>query len=398
MIRGKFSVIYLFLNIKFMKIPYVFSVAISLAFTSFSYGQVVPTKDTLSVVKDSLPLAKEMLTIVKDTLSPVKDTLSIVAVGDVMIGSGFPAGNLPKDDALESFKEVKPFLNGDIVFGNLEGAILDSGNSEKCKNSKAGTCYAFRMPDRYGKILKEAGFSLMSTANNHANDFGETGRRNTARVLDEVGIYHAGPVENKSVVFEKEGIRYGFCAFSPNSNMLSVNDLEQATDLVKELRPMADIVIVSFHGGAEGASHTHVPRQNEYFFGENRGNVYKFAHAVIDAGADIVLGHGPHVTRAVEVYKQKFIAYSMGNFNTYGTFNLSGPNGMAPLLDIKLDRKGNFLYAKVISTKQSKAYGLELDPNYKVFEEMKRLTKTDFPETPLIFEENRILLSETKSE
>ena len=398
MIRGKFSMIYLFLNIKFMKIPYVFSVAISLAFTSFSYGQVVPTKDTLSVVKDSLPPAKEMLTIVKDTLSPVKDTLSIVAVGDVMIGSGFPAGNLPKDDALESFKEVKPFLNGDIVFGNLEGAILDSGNSEKCKNSKAGTCYAFRMPDRYGKILKEAGFSLMSTANNHANDFGETGRRNTARVLDEVGIYHAGPVENKSVVFEKEGIRYGFCAFSPNSNMLSVNDLEQATDLVKELRPMADIVIVSFHGGAEGASHTHVPRQNEYFFGENRGNVYKFAHAVIDAGADIVLGHGPHVTRAVEVYKQKFIAYSMGNFNTYGTFNLSGPNGMAPLLDIKLDRKGNFLYAKVISTKQSKANGLELDPNYKVFEEMKRLTKTDFPEIPLIFEENRILLSETKSE
>ena len=377
-----------------MKIPYVFSVAISLAFTSFSFGQVVPTKDTLSVVKDSLPPAKEMLTIVKDTLSPVKDTLSIVAVGDVMIGSGFPAGHLPKDDALESFKEVKPFLNGDIVFGNLEGAILDSGNSEKCRNSKAGTCYAFRMPDRYGKILKEAGFSLMSTANNHANDFGETGRRNTARVLDEVGIYHAGPVENKSVVFEKEGIRYGFCAFSPNSNMLSVNDLEQATDLVKELRSMADIVIVSFHGGAEGASHTHVPRQNEYFFGENRGNVYKFAHAVIDAGADIVLGHGPHVTRAVEVYKQKFIAYSMGNFNTYGTFNLSGPNGMAPLLDIKLDRKGNFLYAKVISTKQSKANGLELDPNYKVFEEMKRLTKTDFPETPLIFEENRILLSE----
>jgi len=377
-----------------MKIPYVFSVAISLAFTSFSFGQVVPTKDTLSVVKDSLPPAKEMVSIVKDTLSPVKDTLSIVAVGDVMIGSGFPAGNLPKDDALESFKEVKPFLNGDIVFGNLEGAILDSGNSEKCRNSKAGTCYAFRMPDRYGKILKEAGFSLMSTANNHANDFGETGRRNTARVLDEVGIYHAGPVENKSVVFEKEGIRYGFCAFSPNSNMLSVNDLEQATDLVKKLRSMADIVIVSFHGGAEGASHTHVPRQNEYFFGENRGNVYKFAHAVIDAGADIVLGHGPHVTRAVEVYKQKFIAYSMGNFNTYGTFNLSGPNGMAPLLDIKLDRKGNFLYAKVISTKQSKANGLELDPNYKVFEEMKRLTKTDFPETPLIFEENRILLSE----
>ena len=375
-----------------MKIPYIFSAAISLAFASFTYGQVVPTKDTLSVVKDSLPPTKDTLSLVKDTLSPVKDTLSIVAVGDVMIGSGFPAGKLPKDDAIESFKAVKPYLNGDIVFGNLEGAILDSGNSEKCKNSKEGTCYAFRMPDRYGKILKEAGFSLMSTANNHANDFGEKGRRNTARVLDEVGIYHAGPVENKSVVFEKDGMKYGFCAFSPNSNMLSVNDLDQAVSLVEQLRSEVDIVIVSFHGGAEGAKHTHVPRSNEFFFGENRGNVYKFAHTVIDAGADIVLGHGPHVTRAVEVYKNKFIAYSMGNFNTYGTFNLDGPNGMAPLLDIKLDRKGNFLYAKVVSTKQSKVNGLELDPSSKVFEEMKRLTKTDFPETPLVFEENSILL------
>ena len=131
-----------------------------------------------------------------DTLATnaTKDTLSIVAVGDVMIGSGFPEGYLPKDDAVESFKYVKPYLKGDIVFGNLEGAILDSGTSDKCKNSAEGTCYAFRMPDRYGKIIKEAGFNLMSTANNHANDFGEKGRRNTAKILDEVGIYHAGPV------------------------------------------------------------------------------------------------------------------------------------------------------------------------------------------------------------
>ena len=238
-------------------------------------------------------------------VTTTKDTLSIVAVGDVMIGSGFPDGYLPKDDAVESFKYVKPYLKGDIVFGNLEGAILDSGTSDKCKNSAEGTCYAFRMPDRYGKIIKEAGFNLMSTANNHANDFGEKGRRNTAKILDEVGIYHAGPVENKSVIFEKDGVKYGFCAFSPNSNMLSVNNINQATDLVKELRPQVDIVIVSFHGGAEGSKSTRVPRANEIFFGENRGNVYKFAHSVIDAGADIVLGHGPHVTRAVEVYNGK---------------------------------------------------------------------------------------------
>ena len=326
------------------------------------------------------------------TVTTTKDTLSIVAVGDVMIGSGFPDGYLPKDDAVESFKYVKPYLKGDIVFGNLEGAILDTGTSDKCKNSAEGTCYAFRMPDRYGKIIKEAGFNLMSTANNHANDFGEKGRRNTAKILDEVGIYHAGPVENKSVIFEKDGVKYGFCAFSPNSNMLSVNNIDQATDLVKELRLQVDIVIVSFHGGAEGSKSTRVPRANEIFFGENRGNVYKFAHSVIDAGADIVLGHGPHVTRAVEVYNGKFIAYSMGNFNTYGRFSLQGPNGIAPLLNIKINRKGDFLYADVLSVKQTKAKGLLLDDDCKVFEEMKRLTKLDFPETPLHFENDRIQL------
>lgn len=333
-----------------------------------------------------------------------KDTLTIVAVGDVMIGSGFPAGYLPKDDAVNSFKYVKPYLKGDIVFGNLEGAILDSGDSEKCKSddlekckdTEESPCYVFRMPNRYGKIIKEAGFNLMSTANNHANDFGEKGRRNTAKILDKVGIYHAGPVEKKSVVFEKEDIKYGFCAFSPNSNMLSINNIEQATDLVKELRPQVDILIVSFHGGAEGSKNTRVPRADEFFFGENRGNVYKFAHSVIDAGADIVLGHGPHVTRAVEMYNRKFIAYSMGNFNTYGHFNLQGVNGIAPLLDIKIDRKGNFLYANVISVKQTKVKGLKLDNDCKVFNEMKRLTHLDFPETPLHFLNNQILIKTTE--
>ena len=327
-------------------------------------------------------------------LTYAKDTLTIVAVGDVMIGSGFPEGYLPKDDAVDSFKYVKPYLKGDIVFGNLEGAILDSGSSDKCKKAAEGTCYAFRMPDRYGKIIKDAGFNLMSTANNHANDFGEKGRKNTAKILDEVGIYHAGPVENKSVLFEKDGIKYGFCAFSPNSNMLSVNNIEQATDLVKELRPQVDILIVSFHGGAEGSKNTRVTRANEFFYGENRGNVYEFAHSVIDAGADIVLGHGPHVTRAVELYNRKFITYSMGNFNTYGRFNLQGANGIAPLFDIKIDRKGNFLYANVISVKQTKANGLELDTNCKVFSEIKHLTELDFPETPLLFEDNQIKIKE----
>ncbi len=118
---------------------------------------------------------------------PKKDTISIVAVGDIMIGSEFPSKKyLPDDDGVESFSKVKKYLKGDVVFGNLEGCFLDEGESEKCKNSKTKldknkepvvTCYAFRMPTRYGKIIQEAGFTTLSIANNHVGDFGDVGRK-----------------------------------------------------------------------------------------------------------------------------------------------------------------------------------------------------------------------------
>ena len=108
------------------------------------------------------------------------DTLRIVAVGDIMMGSAFPAPVLPKDDGKGSFKAVLPLLrNADLTFGNLEGVFLDDGISDKCKNSKA--CYAFRMPQRYVAHLKDAGFDVVSVANNHSGDFNENGRTQTAK-------------------------------------------------------------------------------------------------------------------------------------------------------------------------------------------------------------------------
>ena len=322
-----------------------------------------------------------------------KDVINIVAVGDIMIGSAYPSKKyLPKDDATGSFSEVKNHLKGDIVFGNLEGVFLDEGESQKCEDKEPQSCYVFRMPERYGKIIKEAGFNLMSTANNHAGDFGLLGRKTTAKVLDDAGIYHAGTKEYPVVIFEKDNIKYGFCAFAPNKNMLSLLDVKKAKEIVRELKSQTDITIVSFHGGAEGTEHVRVPKKAEIFYGENRGDVHHFARAVVDAGADIVLGHGPHVTRAVEVYKNKFIAYSLGNFNTYGRFSLTGDKGIAPLLDIKLKSNGDFLSAKVVSVKQTKEKGLELDAENRAFQRIKQLTKLDFPEQNLKFEENTIKL------
>ena len=323
----------------------------------------------------------------------IKDTISITAVGDIMLGSAYPSKrNLPPDDGMKSFDSVTEFLKGDIIFGNLEGCFLNSGNSNKCKDLNPNSCYAFRMPDRYSEIIKKAGFNVLSVANNHVGDFDIRGRKNTAKILDSLKIRYAGQLDKRFDLFEIDGIKYAFCAFAPNENTVSINDITMAKLLVIALKKQADIVIVSFHGGGEGAKFEHINRKNEIFYKENRGNVYAFSHAVIDAGADVVLGHGPHVTRAVEVYKNKFIAYSLGNFCTYGMFSLKGPNGFAPLLQLKVNEKGDFLYADIISVKQDKINGLTLDDNDNAFKKIKYLTEIDFPEIKLKFENNRISL------
>jgi len=327
---------------------------------------------------------------IQDTLKVIKkDTISIVGVGDIMIGSAYPSkSNLPSDDGVNSFKAVESFLTGDIVFGNLEGCFLNNGKSTKCKDTIGNSCFAFRMPERYAGIIKKAGFNLLSVANNHVGDFGLKGRTRTADILDSLNINYAGLMSHPFSVFEKDSIKYAFCAFAPNENTVSINKVDSATQLVKRLKAEADIVIVSFHGGAEGAKFEHVTKRTEIFYNENRGNVYAFAHAVIDAGADVVLGHGPHVTRAVEVYKNKFIAYSLGNFCTYGMFSLKGPNGIAPLLQLKINSKGDFLFADIISVKQDKINRLTVDTQNGAFKKIKLLTNTDFPGHSLDFSSN----------
>jgi poly-gamma-glutamate capsule biosynthesis protein CapA/YwtB (metallophosphatase superfamily) len=277
-------------------------------------------------------------------------------------------------------KEVEPILkNADVTIGNLEGVLLDQGGIAKtCHNPKV--CYVFRSPERYVQNLVNAGFDALSLANNHASDFGYVGMQSSIRTLEKAGLYHAGQTLNPYATFEKDGIEYGFIAFAPNTGCNNINDIVMAKKMVAHLDSIADIVIVSFHGGAEGPDHQHVTRKNEWFYSENRGNVYQFAHAVIDAGADVVFGHGPHVTRAVEIYKNKFIAYSLGNFCTYAGINVSGVTGLSPIIKVYTDGKGFFLKANVTSTKQSFLSSVKLDSQNQVLKRIQELTKSDFPE------------------
>lgn len=309
-------------------------------------------------------------------------TLRIRSVGDMMIGTNFPSGYLPENNGSDSFAQVsKELQDADITFGNLEGPICDGTTpSQKCANSAPGKCYAFRSPASYVTHYKNAGFDLLSTANNHANDFGNACRLQTESLLDEQGIAHSGrPGDIASI--EVNGFKVSMIAFYTSRSSHYLNDHDTAKKLVAAQKANHDIVIVSFHGGAEGSKALHVPKGQETFYGENRGDLRTFTHDVIDAGADMVIGHGPHVLRGMEIYKEKLIAYSLGNFATYGRFNISGYAGMGVILETTLDENGNFVAGKLIPTKQIGRGVPTIDPEAQAIDLMRTLSTEDFGNT-----------------
>ncbi|HUX55931.1 MAG TPA: CapA family protein [Bacteroidales bacterium] len=318
----------------------------------------------------------------------------ITGVGDIMLGTSFPSSKyLPPHDnpflLLESLADT--LSSSDITFGNLEGSFLNFGEAlKKCRDTTA--CYLFRMPEKYVSALTRSGFDILSLANNHFGDFGIPGRNRTMEILDSVGISYGGLIEYPFSIFKRDSLLYGFCAFSPNAGTVNINDISKAEEIVSMLSDTCDIVIVSFHGGAEGAEFQNVPKKNEMYFGESRGDVYAFAHAMIDKGADIVFGHGPHVSRAIEVYKNRFICYSLGNFCTYGRFNLSGPNGIAPIIKVSVDTYGKFLYGRIIPVFQPWSGGVRIDTNRQVISKIKELTAIDFPNAAVIISDNGEIL------
>lgn len=312
------------------------------------------------------------------------DTLSLIAVGDIMFGTNFPGtGKLPPNDGKNLLEHFAAELrDADITFGNSEGVFLDAGGISKGSGQNV---YCFREPTRYARYFADNGFDLLSLANNHVADFGETGMRSTISTLQALPLHFAGLRQFPTTIITVRNIKIGLAAFAPHKGCIQMNDLDAAITRVKELKGKCDIVMVSFHGGAEGRKNTHVPKNTEIFLGQNRGNVYHFAHAMIDGGADIVIGHGPHVPRAMELYKNKFIAYSLGNFCTYGMFNLDGVSGIAPLLKIYVNDKGDFIKGHITSIKQIEEGGPLPDANHGAYKLIKSLTSSDLPGGHLLF-------------
>lgn len=313
--------------------------------------------------------------------------ITVAAVGDMMLGTDFPRNHLPPDEGRNMLASVHSALQAaDITFGNLEGTLMDGGEPEK-ECLRADRCYLFRSPSHYAWLFQQAGFDVVSLANNHARDFGEAGRSSSMRALDRAGIRHSG-LAGDVASWEVKGRRVAMIAFAPFKNSHDMLDIPAAKQQIAELAVEHDIVLVSMHAGAEGMEATRIPFTTEYYYGEDRGNVVAFAHAAIDAGADLVLGHGPHVPRALELYQGRLIAYSLGNFSTYYGISVAETKGLAPILKVTLDSDGGFVEGRIISAQQIRPHGPKLDAEHRAAKLIKNLTEADFPATPLKIEDD----------
>jgi hypothetical protein len=321
----------------------------------------------------------------------------IVGVGDIMMGSDWPLPILdprvtPEGSAAAVIgPKIADMLQGaDIAFGNYEGTIHSSDIGAKtCQDPRV--CFVFRSPVFHAAYLAKAGFDLLSNANNHARDFGEAARQATYANLTQAGIGVSSADQDGLRLGQKilpDGTRVALLAFGHNPGLMSVTDLARVASLVREASAQTDILIVSCHIGAEGRDHQRVTRATEFFLGENRGNPFAFARTAVDSGADLVLCHGPHVARAIDVYKGRFIAYSLGNFWTYGRFNLNGPNALAPIVDVRVDKSGALQTARIVSARQNRPGGPMLDPTQEALKTIALLTAQDVPESGIRISED----------
>jgi len=295
-------------------------------------------------------------------------------VGDIALSAqrGLPPGGLDR-----SLMPVRKLLrHADLTLGNLEGT-LSVGGSSKCGAIDDGTCFAFQAPAGVAGELHSLGFDLVNQANNHSLDYGPSGRAQTISALRHARIAHTG-LPGKVTILRKRGERVAFVGFAPYPYDAELLDVAAAQRLVRFARAHASIVVVIVHAGAEGAGELHTPKGTELYLGENRGDARAFAHAVIDVGASIVFGSGPHVVRGVERYRGRLIAYSLGNFVGYHTLGGGGALSLSAILRVTLAANGRVLTGRWIPI--ALANGLPRpDPTGASAKLVETLSRADFP-------------------
>jgi uncharacterized membrane protein YcfT len=297
--------------------------------------------------------------------------VSIGATGDLLIhdvGHGVPV-----DGGAGYFAAVRPWFTQDLVTGNLEQVISRDTGFDKCGSRE--DCLSFRSEPQTAQYFE--GFDLVNLANNHARDFGSEGYTNTEINLASHGIRTVGKREEIACT-EIGDTTVAVIGFAPNR----VTDLRHVRKVIATAAESADVVIVHAHMGAEGPLANEVTPGEEHMYGENRGDVLAFSHAAVDAGADLILGHGPHTLRGMEFYKGRLIAYSLGNFGGGGVFGAEQATRYGVYLDATLRPDGSFLRGKLQSVHFSHECGEPLpDPDLTAARLVDGFSHRDFPDT-----------------
>jgi hypothetical protein len=374
-------------------------------------------------------------------------------VGDINLGTATLPNGVPPDSGRAFLAAAKPALVGDLVIGNFEGVLADSGETEKCgkkrvvvwhgvtpgadtglaakglaakgrgaegarprrtvglsgaapspsrepreprtqRAPRAGhpkkappppiRCYAFLTPTLLAPRLAEAGFTHLNLANNHANDFGMDGRRSTETTLTGLGIQTYGPLDRIVIDTVRRGDAMtivGVIGFTTYPFAYDLLDIPRSVAVVDSVRRLVDVLVVTFHGGAEGAAALRVPFAAESLGREPRGDLRAWAHAVVDAGADAMVGHGPHVLRGLEFWNGKPIAYSLGNFATYRGFNLAGPQALTVVLQLEVAGDGKLARARLVPMRQLPLQGPAPDAEAGALHLVRQLSEDDFGPT-----------------
>jgi hypothetical protein len=265
--------------------------------------------------------------------------LTIAWGGDVTLGSAY--GQPPAAGWGLLAPLARTLRAADVAAVNYEGTLGASGVS-KCGLPARENCYAFQAPPANARSLRRAGIDVVNHANNHAYDYGPAGWASTRTALRAARVRVTGGPDE--IVVARNVAFVGFSTYPWSASMA---DDAAVAQLVRRAASRADVVVAFFHAGAEGADQTRVPQGPESAFGEFRGDSRHFARTAIDAGADLVLGSGPHVLRGLELYRGRLIAYSLGNLAGYRNFSTAGLSGVSALLTAKVDARGRFISGKI---------------------------------------------------
>ena len=295
-------------------------------------------------------------------------TFTIVAGGDVAL-AGEPAAAL--------FARVGRYLRpADLAVANLEGTLA-TGGSARCLADAESGCFTFRASPGWARTLRASGFTALNVANNHALDYGSEGQAETLAALGRQRLAVDG-LPGQITYVREPGVEVALVGCAPYRWAQSLLDVPGTARLVRRASRRADVVVVYMHAGAEGAGAGHVSGEPESYLGEPRGNPAEFAHAMVDAGADLVLASGPHVLRGLEWYRRRLIAYSLGNLASSHTLSSSGLLGESVLLRLTLDVRGRFVAGSLIPLRLD-AFGTPaFDPERTSLRLLRTVSRADF--------------------